>query len=1374
MKRFLCLLLIAVFSSATYGQIVSKENTKLRVALDKIQGALASRADYYDLELGEEAWFHIRIVENNVLGEEVKKENPGLKTFDIIEEGKILGAFTYFPGGIWASYTKMGKIITIDPDFKGVLGDHILEYGKKVVPFGMCKTEHDGERYDLADLSKIIKTRGDLVTKLEYRIAIVATGEYYVNNGNSAAAVNASIAASVNGISAIYTKQYSIVLRLTGSFAFTNPDTDPFIPDTQMGALGRTQQAGIEVPKRFTTGLYDIGHVLHQHADGDGWSNGGLAQLQSVCDNFTSGGQINKASAWSGAYTNKGYGWVSLFAHEVGHQFGMRHTFNGTGESCTDAISDVNAVEIGSGTTIMSYNGLCQANNNVPSNGEADNYFHYASTQEMLAYIMDEIPSCAVETNSTNHHPNADVNPCGVVNYKMPKNTPFYLKGSGSDDDGDVIYYAWEQFDEDGPGKPTQGNIGAAAGAKRNTPLFKNIPPSLLNERFFPDALTVASGNGSDPFQALPTIDREINFGFSVRDDKSEGGGLTYQELTVNVETTGPLTLTYPNTNENLMAGDNIDVTWATNGSDNLCTNAEISLSLDGGVTFPIVLADNVPYAAGTLNLDIPGFVNNTTTARIKVGCNDYDCFKFYDISNTNFRIQSICSAPQSIICPSDNLAFDKGDPRLDLVEKSFIGTKVTSFSKRITSSSPIGPSPIRNSNLTGCINKGDTRYTSVDFAVSKSGTYTFNVESDFNGGFGFVTIVQVSTYSETAPCNAFIASSGIDAGANGVSASTVFIANLEECATYRMLFFNYGTKPINTKVGSFSGPGILIEQQATPNADFSYVYVAVKNSTNTISAISQGADFTSLSPGVYTIHGFTYKSGGNTPPNITDMNNYVGQQFNQFYIEGDCFLASLNNFQLEVLGSCALESVFKGSQGVCNPLDNSFTQEIILTYSNPPGTTVKVGNDTYNLSTSPQTIIYTGQADGLNTLLDVYFPEDSDCKYTLNITNPVNCCPFEIGVDAEVRGCEGQPLDVMANPNLGTYLWTDINGVSLGTTSNLTISLPGTYGIAVTSGTGCKKSTSFEASFEPTPTVSIPSDLTICDGVEYLIVANTTATFLEWYKDGILVKSGSEKALLVDTSGLYLVKAGNSTLCQVEDEMVIGVKPSPKPNLGTDKDICEGDDVTLSITDDGSIEWFFNNVLIPNQTGKQLSSSQDGVYKVVVTGSNGCVNEDIVNVNVYALPMVDAGSDQKFCEGKDVVINATSTSQIYVWYKDGVAYPATDLSFVTSTPGSYAIEAANEIGCKVADTVIITRNLLPAVNLGPDKTGCIGSDVQLTGPTAAGLMYQWYFNGLATPGGQTINVTNMGTYALQVTDVNGCSNTDMILVDFKPGLVSV
>ena len=83
---------------------------------------------------------------------------------------------------------------------------------------------------------------------------------------------------------------------------------------------------------------------------------------------------------------------------------------------------------------------------------------------------------------------------------------------------------------------------------------------------------------------------------------------------------------------------------------------------------------------------------------------------------------------------------------------------------------------------------------------------------------------------------------------------------------------------------------------------------------------------------------------------------------------------------------------------------------------------------------------------------------------------------------------------------------------------------------------------------------------------------------------------------------------------------------------------------------------------------------------------------------------------------------------------------------------------------------MIVTRNLLPVVNLGADKVGCIGSQVPLSGPSGTAYQYQWTFNGNALAGGQNITATNPGTYSLVVTDGNGCSNVDFIDVDFKPG----
>ncbi|MBK1896128.1 reprolysin-like metallopeptidase [Chryseobacterium paridis] len=446
-----------------------------------------------------------------------------------------------------------------------------------------------------------------------FRFVVACTNQYAkAATGLAAPTVAQTLSAivtSVNRVNGVYEQEVAARLILVPNetnVIFTNAATDPFTGNDDAYTLIDESQAQIDA--LIGSANYDIGHTFST-------GGGGLAGLGVICVNGQKGSGITGSPNPVGDPYD-----IDYVAHEVGHQFGGPHTFNATTSSCNGNRSASNAVEPGSGITIMAYAGICGALNNLANNSIP--IFHTRSFQSITSTI--QAATCQVTTPVSNTAP--------VVNagsdYTIPLNTPFKLTGSATDAQGNALTYCWEQNDV-GPA----GNWNAATG---NAPLFRSFLPVTAPYRYFPKIADVLS-NTTVKGEVLPTYARSMAFRLTVRDNNAGCAGVANDDVAITVDGgSGPFKVTSPATVTAWMGNTSQTVTWDvanTTAAPVSCANVSILLSTDGGLTYPITILASTPND-GSQVITVPNITTNQ--ARIMVASVGN---VFYHINPVTFTI---------------------------------------------------------------------------------------------------------------------------------------------------------------------------------------------------------------------------------------------------------------------------------------------------------------------------------------------------------------------------------------------------------------------------------------------------------------------------------------------------------------------------------------------------------------------------------------------------------------------------------------------------------------------------------------------------------------------------------------------------------------
>ncbi|NRB65504.1 MAG: hypothetical protein HRU40_21220, partial [Saprospiraceae bacterium] len=215
--------------------------------------------------------------------------------------------------------------------------------------------------------------------EITLRLALTTSYSFTQYHDGSKEKTLAALVTIVNRLNEVYEQELGVHFVLPEK-QDTIIVTDPDEFDISSGSEDVINQRFID--DRIGTENYDVGHIL------DVQSAGGYAYLGVVCR------EGEKARGYTGAPTGEGeFLTIDYLAHEIGHQFGADHTFNGASGSCEFAIVPPNAVEPGSGSSIMAYAGIC-GSDNIQSSSDA--FFHVRSAQQVrnLLGILEDIGDC--------------------------------------------------------------------------------------------------------------------------------------------------------------------------------------------------------------------------------------------------------------------------------------------------------------------------------------------------------------------------------------------------------------------------------------------------------------------------------------------------------------------------------------------------------------------------------------------------------------------------------------------------------------------------------------------------------------------------------------------------------------------------------------------------------------------------------------------------------------------------------------------------------------------------------------------------------------------------------------------------------------------
>jgi len=336
--------------------------------------------------------------------------------------------------------------------------------------------------------------------------------------------------------------------------------------------------------------------------------------------------------------------------------------------------------------------------------------------------------------------------------------------------------------------------------------------------------------------------------------------------------------------------------------------------------------------------------------------------------------------------------------------------------------------------------------------------------------------------------------------------------------------------------------------------------------------------------------------------------------------------------------------------------------------------------------------------------------------------------------ISGDLSICTGESTTLAAPPNFSQYRWSNN-----ATTANISVNQSGTYIVTVTDANGCTGTSQATVAANTSPTPMISGANSFCIGEPMSLSVGNNYTTYQWSN------GRNTPSVNVTTAGTYNVTVTNANGCQGTASQFVAEKAKPIPTISSTSASCNSDTTVLSVNGSfAAYNWS------SGETTATITKTQAGTYVVTVTNAEGCKAADTITINPFEPPTVALMGSRSFCAGGSTTLSASTNYSAYRWSNN-----ATTASISVSQGGTYTLTVTDANGCEIISQATVVANALPIPVIGGGIGFCTGESISLsTGNNFT--TYQWS-NGNNT---FNINVNAAGTYAVTVTDANGCQGT--------------